>query len=355
MRKEIRGNRRGGRVQHDKGIEKKTVVRSGGARKSREEHSKPAKSDFSPTGERRQRRTASGNESVQHGRVYDKRSNKGSPTERKKLVKRNERRLSRREMLRELGLEHDWQKRGVRKPKAESDLMRLNRHIANSGVCSRREADTYIQAGVVSVNGQVVTELGAKVSSNDEVRFHGELINPEKKVYILLNKPKGYVTTTEDPHAVQTVMDLIRPACTQRVYPVGRLDKNTTGLLLFTNDGDLAKRLSHPSHNVEKIYQVTLDKNVPTSDVKKIASGVELEDGVVSADSISYVEGQDKNIIGIEIHSGKNRIVRRIFEHLGYRIKSLDRVSYAGLTKKNLPRGKWRFLAPKEVNFLKMR
>lgn len=353
MRKEIRGNQ-GGRVQRNKGAEKKRVSRTG-ARNSQPGYSKTEKDDFSLKREIRRSGAPAKDERPQYGRTFEKRSNKGGPAERKKLVKRNERRLSKREMLKELGLESQWQKKTVRKTKIESDQIRLNRYIANAGICSRREADTYIQAGVVTVNGKVVSELGIKVSPDDEVRFHGELINPEKKVYILLNKPKGYVTTTDDPHAVQTVMDLIRPACPQRVYPIGRLDKNTTGLLLFTNDGDLAKRLSHPSHNVEKVYQVTLDKNVAVGDLKKIASGIELEDGTISADSISYVEGQDKNIIGIEIHSGKNRIVRRIFENLGYRVKALDRVSYAGLTKKNLPRGKFRFLAPKEVNFLKMR
>lgn len=354
MRKEIRANQKGGRVQHNKGAEKKRISRTG-TRTSQPGYSQTGKDDFSPKREIRRSGTPAKDERPQYSRTYEKRSNKGGQAERKKLVKRTERRLSKREMLRELGIESQWQKKTTQKSKAESDQIRLNRYIANAGICSRREADTYIQAGVVTVNGKVVSELGTKVLIDDEVRFHGELISPEKKVYILLNKPKGYVTTTEDPHAVQTVMDLIRPACPQRVYPIGRLDKNTTGLLLFTNDGDLAKRLSHPSHNVEKVYQVTLDKNLAVTDIKKIASGIELEDGMIAADSISYVEGQDKSIVGIEIHSGKNRIVRRIFENLGYRVKALDRVSYAGLTKKNLPRGKWRFLAPKEVNFLKMR
>ena len=240
-------------------------------------------------------------------------------------------------------------------PEVKSDLIRLNRFISNAGICSRREADKYIAAGVVLVNGQVVSELGSKVSPNDEVRFDGRLITPERKVYLLLNKPKDFVTTTDDPHATQTVMDLIKNACEERIYPVGRLDRNTTGLLLFTNDGDLAKRLSHPSHKVEKVYQVTLDKNVSVNDIQKIADGIELEDGLIAADSITFVEGMEKNVVGIEIHSGRNRIVRRIFEQLGYRVRGLDRVSYAGLTKKSLPRGKWRFLSPPEVSFLKMK
>ena len=233
--------------------------------------------------------------------------------------------------------------------------MRLNRFISNAGICSRREADKYIASGVVTVNGQVVSELGSKVFAGDEVRFDGRLITPERKVYLLLNKPKDFVTTTDDPHATQTVMDLIKNACEERVYPVGRLDRNTTGLLLFTNDGDMAKRLSHPSHRVEKVYQVTVDKNVSVNDVQKIADGFELEDGFISADAITFVEGMEKNVVGIEIHSGRNRIVRRIFEHLGYKVRALDRVSYAGLTKKNLPRGRWRLLSPPEVSFLKMK
>ncbi len=236
-----------------------------------------------------------------------------------------------------------------------SGQIRLNRYIANAGICSRREADTYITAGVVTINGKIVTELGTRVMPDDEVRFDGRLLNPEKKVYLLLNKPKDVVTTTDDPHAERTVIDLVKNACPERIYPVGRLDRNTTGLLLLTNDGDLSKRLTHPSHSVEKVYQVTLDRNVSVSDMEKIGNGIELEDGLISADAISYVEGEPKNVIGIEIHSGRNRIVRRIFEQLGYRVRTLDRVSFAGLTKKNLPRGKWRFLSPQEVAYLKMK
>ncbi len=232
--------------------------------------------------------------------------------------------------------------------------MRLNRFIANAGVCSRREADTYISAGMVSVNGNIVTELGVKVLPTDEVRFDGTKLNAEKKVYLLLNKPKDFVTTTEDPHADKIVMDLIKDACSERIYPIGRLDRNTTGLLLFTNDGDLSKRLTHPSHTMKKVYQVSLDKPVTMEHLQQIADGIELEDGPIAADAISYISHEEKDEIGIEIHSGRNRIVRRIFEHFGYRVKKLDRVLYAGLTKKNLPRGKYRFLTEKEIQFLKM-
>lgn len=232
--------------------------------------------------------------------------------------------------------------------------MRLNRFIANAGVCSRREADTYIAAGMVSVNGKIVTELGVKVLPSDEVRFDGTKLNAEKKVYLLLNKPKDFVTTTDDPHAEKIVMDLIKDACTERIYPVGRLDRNTTGLLLFTNDGDLSKRLTHPSHTMKKVYQVSLDIPVTMDHMQQIADGIELEDGRINADAISYISNEEKNEVGIEIHSGRNRIVRRIFEHFGYRVKKLDRVMFAGLTKKNLPRGKYRFLTEKEIQFIKM-
>jgi len=240
-------------------------------------------------------------------------------------------------------------------PKTEDvGEMRLNRYIANAGVCSRREADKYIQAGLVSVNGKITTEMGIKVKQNDDVRFDGRRLNPEKKVYLLLNKPKDFVTTTDDPHADKTVMDLVKNACRERIYPVGRLDKNTTGLLLFTNDGDLSKKLMHPSHNMKKVYQVSLDKPLTKNHLLQIAEGVELEDGAITADAVSYIDNESKKEVGIEIHSGRNRIVRRIFESLGYRIKKLDRVYFAGLTKKRLPRGKHRFLSQKEIQFLKM-
>ena len=232
--------------------------------------------------------------------------------------------------------------------------MRLNRFVANAGVCSRREADTYISAGMVTINGKQISELGTRVLPGDEVRFDGRKLDAEKKVYLLLNKPKDYVTTTDDPHADKIVMDLIKNACDERVYPVGRLDRNTTGLLLFTNDGDLSKKLTHPSHNKKKVYMVTLDQPVAQAHMEMIADGIELEDGKITADAISYTTLEDKTEVGIEIHSGKNRIVRRIFEHFGYKVRKLDRVLFAGLTKKNLPRGKFRFLTEKEIQFLKM-
>ena len=254
--------------------------------------------------------------------------------------------------------ENNYQERRIRrseKPKQtkkENEETRLNKYIANAGICSRREADTYIQAGVVTINGEVVTELGTKVKPGDEVRFGGELINPEKLVYILLNKPKNCVTTLDDPEERQTVMDLVKDACPERIYPVGRLDRNTTGLLLLTNDGDLTKKLTHPSYEKKKIYQVETDKNITKADLQAMADGIELEDGFIAVDAVSYV-GDSKNIIGVEIHSGRNRIVRRILEHFGYEVKRLDRVYFAGLTKLNLPRGKWRFLTEKEITILK--
>ena len=232
--------------------------------------------------------------------------------------------------------------------------VRLNKFLANAGVCSRREADEYIQAGVVKVNGEVVTELGTKVMRTDEVVFHDQPVSLEKKVYVLLNKPKDYVTTSDDPQQRKTVMDLVKNVCPERIYPVGRLDRNTTGVLLLTNDGDLASKLTHPKYLKKKVYHVFLDKNVTAHDMQKIAEGIELEDGEVHADAIEYAHDTDKNQVGIEIHSGKNRIVRRIFESLGYRVIKLDRVQFAGLTKKNLRRGDWRFLTEEEVNILRM-
>lgn len=232
--------------------------------------------------------------------------------------------------------------------------VRLNKFLANAGVCSRREADEYIQAGVVKVNGEVVTELGTKVMRTDEVVFHDQPVSLEKKVYVLLNKPKDCVTTSDDPQQRKTVMDLVKNVCPERIYPVGRLDRNTTGVLLLTNDGDLASKLTHPKYLKKKVYHVFLDKNVTAHDMQKIAEGIELEDGEVHADAIEYGHDTDKNQVGIEIHSGKNRIVRRIFESLGYRVIKLDRVQFAGLTKKNLRRGDWRFLTEEEVNILRM-
>ncbi|MBQ3246073.1 MAG: pseudouridine synthase [Bacteroidales bacterium] len=232
--------------------------------------------------------------------------------------------------------------------------IRLNKFIANSGVCSRREADNFILAGVVTVNGEVVTELGTKVNiKTDDIRFNGERLKGEDKVYIVMNKPKGYVTTASDPHADKTVMDLLKN-CNSRVFPVGRLDKNTTGVLMFTNDGEIAEKLTHPSYDKKKIYQVSLDSKLKQEDYEKILSGVELNDGIIAADELEYIEEDDHRKLGIEIHSGKNRIVRRIFESLGYEVKALDRVYFAGLTKKGLKRGEWRFLTEGETNLLKM-
>ena len=232
--------------------------------------------------------------------------------------------------------------------------VRLNRYLANAGVCSRREADTFIQSGVVKVNGVIITELGTKVKRSDEVMFHDQTISMEKKVYVLLNKPKDYVTTSDDPQNRKTVMDLVKNACRERIYPVGRLDRNTTGVLLLTNDGDLATKLTHPQYLKKKIYHVYCDKNVTAADIRQIAEGITLEDGEIHADAIDYAHETDKKQVGIEIHSGRNRIVRRIFEHFGYKVVKLDRVYFAGLTKKNVKRGDWRFLTQDEVNMLKM-
>ena len=235
-----------------------------------------------------------------------------------------------------------------------NEPVRLNKFLANAGICSRREADEFIQAGVITVNGNVVTELGTKILRTDEVRFHDQPVSLEKKVYVLLNKPKDYVTTSDDPQQRKTVMDLVKNACPERIYPVGRLDRNTTGVLLLTNDGDLASKLTHPKFLKKKIYHVYLDKNVTAHDLTQIAAGIQLEDGEIHADDVQYTDPNDKKQVGIEIHSGKNRIVRRIFEHLGYRVVKLDRVQFAGLTKKNLRRGDWRYLTEEEVDRLRM-
>ena len=232
--------------------------------------------------------------------------------------------------------------------------VRLNKYLANAGICSRREADSYIEAGLITVNGEVVTELGTKVVPTDDIRFNGERVNPERKVYVLLNKPKDCVTTVDDPQERKTVLDCLRGIGKERIYPVGRLDRNTTGVLLLTNDGDMAAKLTHPKFMKKKIYHVTCDKNVAMSDMDLLVNGIELEDGRVYADEVSYVNEADRSQIGIEIHSGKNRIVRRMLEHLGYRVNKLDRVLFAGLTKKNLRRGDWRYLTDKEINMLRL-
>ncbi len=237
---------------------------------------------------------------------------------------------------------------------AFEDGVRLNRYIANAGICSRREADGHIAKGLVQINNVVVKELGTIVNIGDSVKFNGKIITPEKKVYVLLNKPKDFVTTVDDPHAKRTVLDLVASACTERIYPVGRLDRMTTGVLLLTNDGDLTKQLTHPAHNKKKIYHVYLDKPFIKEDMIKLAEGVELEDGKAFADKISYVGLESKSEVGVEIHSGKNRVIRRMFAHLGYEVEKLDRVYYGGLTKKGITRGKWRFLSEKEIGILKM-
>lgn len=235
-----------------------------------------------------------------------------------------------------------------------NEEIRLNKYMANAGICSRREADEYIQAGKVKVNGETVTELGTKISRNDVVEYEDKVVTPERKCYVLLNKPKDCVTTSDDPNGRTTVLDIVKNACNERIYPVGRLDRNTTGVLLLTNDGDLASKLTHPKFVKKKIYHVWTDKDIAEEDMQRIADGIELEDGEIHADAISYVSDTDRNQAGIEIHSGRNRIVRRIFESLGYRVVKLDRVYFAGLTKKNLPRGRWRYLTQEEVNYLRM-
>ena len=244
------------------------------------------------------------------------------------------------------------------KPKPSNSgngLMRLNKFIANSGICSRREADKLIEAGKIKVNDKLVRDMGIKVSNEDKVTYDKKILKSESPVYILLNKPKGFITTTDDPFERKTVMSLVKKACTQRIFPVGRLDRETTGLLLFTNDGDLAKKLTHPKHEMKKIYYAVLDKPLEMIHLEKIATGIHLEDGFVKADKIAYITGSlDNKEIGIELHSGKNRIIRRIFQSQGYEVKKLDRVSFSGLTKKDIPRGKWRFLKDKEISMLKM-
>ena len=276
----------------------------------------------------------------------------GLPYERKPLKRRDENK----KWTSEERIEHPATTRGRKKSPASSsdDLIRLNRYIANAGICSRRKADELIEAGVISVNGEVVSELGYKVNpSKDIIRYNGETLKREKMTYVLLNKPKDYITTTDDPQERRTVMHLVEKASKERIYPVGRLDRNTTGLLLMTNDGDLAEKLSHPRNNITKIYQVELNKNLSQGDFNKIEYGLELEDGPIKPDALSYVQGASKREIGIQIHTGKNRIVRRIFEHLGYEVVKLDRVVYGSLTKKDLPRGRWRYLDEKEIIQLK--
>lgn len=246
----------------------------------------------------------------------------------------------------------DYDPKVFKQKEGNKNTIRLNRYIANAGICSRREADKLIEAGEVSVNGKVITEMGYQVQPGDKVKHKNKLLKREKFVYVLLNKPKGFITTTSDPESRKTVMELVKNACDERIVPVGRLDRMTTGLLLFTNDGDMAKKLTHPSHQIKKLYQVELDKRITENDFNQIAEGLKLEDGLATVDDLAVIS-EDGKTLGIEIHIGRNRIVRRIFEHLGYRVMKLDRVVYAGLTKKDLPRGKWRFLTQREVINLK--
>ena len=251
-------------------------------------------------------------------------------------------------------IKHYKKKSSTTSKTSDSDEIRLNKYIANSGICSRREADTYIKSGSATVNGKIITEMGFKVKLDDEVRFDDALISPESKRYVLLNKPKNYITTMDDERGRKTVMELIHTAAKERIYPVGRLDRLTTGLLLFTNDGEIAKKLTHPKHQVKKLYHVSLDKKLSMGDLQKISANFVLDGKMVFVDKVSYIENKPKHEIGIEIHSGRNRIVRRIFEHFGYKVTKLDRVIFAGLTKKNLSRGVWRHLTQQEINNLKM-
>lgn len=239
-------------------------------------------------------------------------------------------------------------------PYNKDGFMRLNKFIAHAGVCSRREADKYIETGMVNVNGEMVTELGFKVKASDKISLDGKKLVAEELQYILLNKPRGFISTVDDPHGRKTVMDLVKTACNERIYPVGRLDRDTTGLLLFTNDGDLTKKLTHPKFRIRKMYHVVLDKELSKNDLIKLVEGMDLEDGHIAFDKASWVEQSDRKNVGVELHSGRNRIVRRVFEHLGYRVIRLDRVLFASLSKRDLPRGKWRRLSPSEINFLKM-
>ena len=248
----------------------------------------------------------------------------------------------------------DFKKPSTTPKKVDVGGIRLNKFISNSGICSRREADTYIEHGSVTVNGNLITEMGYKVQPNDDVRFDGTSISPEKKKYVLLNKPKNYITTMDDERGRKTVMELVSNAAKERIYPVGRLDRMTTGLLLFTNDGELAKKLTHPKHDVKKLYHASLDRKLDLKDLQKLRGEVIIEGKKVFIDAVSYVEGQSKTEVGIEIHSGRNRIVRKIFEHVGYKVVKLDRVLFAGLTKKNLPRGRWRELTKQELSNLQM-
>ncbi|WP_421920810.1 pseudouridine synthase [Marinifilum sp.] len=312
-----------------------------------------SKSDFKGDSEGRERRKKDFSENPDGKKRFSRQSDQKKPFKARSKKRfdengPNKEELQKRHYSKKKQLEHAR----MRGPK--DGILRLNRFIANSGECSRREADSRIAEGRVSVNGKVVTEVGTKVNLKDKVCMDGNLLSPEAKVYLVLNKPKDFVTTLDDPMGRRTVIDLIKNACTERVYPVGRLDRMTTGVLLFTNDGDLTKRLTHPSYNKKKIYHVFLDREISQEELDMVDKGLELEDGFIKSDAISFADQKDKKQVGIEIHSGKNRIVRRIFEHLGYTVEKLDRVFFAGITKKNIPRGKWRFLTQEEVRMLKL-
>lgn len=284
-----------------------------------------------------------------------KTSNRNQPPRKAKSTKPEKKTINKADKAKGKFIDHkERQKKGDQLPNFESDEIRLNKYLSNAGICSRREADVLIKTGVVSVNGEIITEMGHKVKPGDVVRYDGGTINAEVKRYVLLNKPKGFLTTMDDPMGRKTVMGLVKKACKERVYPVGRLDKDTTGLLLFTNDGDLAKKLTHPRHKANKIYHVELDKKVNPADLAKLVEGLTLEDGTTRFDKAEFTEANNAYEVGVELHSGKNRIVRRSFEHLGYTVTKLDRVMFAGLTKKDLPRGYYRHLTEKEVAFLKM-
>ncbi len=341
------GQDRPARGEHKAYGEHKPRRTEGGEHKAYGEHK--TYGENKPYGERRK---STGTAPRKSG--YGKPSFGGKPAGRKPFSKRNNAEAGMNAMLSRKPQVNGRYSDDDTAPTEIQEVVRLNKFIANSGVCSRREADTLIQSGVVTVNGEVVTELGTKVNVlTDDIRFNGQRLKGEEKVYIVMNKPKGYVTTASDPHAEKTVMDLLS-GCPTRVFPVGRLDKNTTGVLMFTNDGEMAEHLTHPSYNKKKIYQVVLDAPLTEEDQQKILSGIELSDGVVAADELEFIDARDHRQLGIEIHSGKNRIVRRIFESLGYEVRALDRVYFAGLTKKGLKKSDWRYLTEGEVNILKM-
>ena len=325
----------------------KTNYRSKKYSRDKSEESKP---DFRKESKNKEKRKDFSENSEKKKR-FSKQSDQKRPFKSKKYFNENgpdKESLRKRHYSKKKQLEH------ARMMGPKDGILRLNKFIANSGECSRREADSRIAEGRVTVNGEVVTEVGTKVHLKDKVCMDGVLLQPESKVYLVLNKPKDFVTTLDDPMGRKTVIDLIKNACDERVYPVGRLDRMTTGVLLFTNDGDLTKRLTHPSYNKKKIYHVFLDREISQEELDLIDKGLELEDGFIKSDAISFADPKDKKQVGIEIHSGKNRIVRRIFEHLGYTVEKLDRVFFAGITKKNIPRGKWRFLTTEEVRMLKI-